>query len=106
MASTLTKHPNGIYEFFISGEKELERFIKNNHAEYTGCYIEGSLIDNFVMSTSKGYAAFYESHRNEWTSWWRVEYQTGFAQDMWRHWYEFEGQMERCGGDSEPPFLK
>lgn len=88
------KTADGVTCFRLSPGEELEKWIHQNGAEYTGDYIEGCLLDNFVMYTPRGYAAFYESYVNEWTSDYYVEFQPGPAQTVFSNWYEFEKRME------------
>ncbi len=80
-------------EFFID-PKELEKWMHQNRAQYTGGFIEGCLLDNFVVATKRGFAAIYEHPLNEWSSNYRVEFEPGAAQGVWRNWYEFEASSE------------
>lgn len=83
---------------FHIGAADLEKWMHQNRAEYTGVFVEGCLLDNFVVATKRGFAAFYEHYLNEWSSDYIVEFQPGPAQTVWRRWYEFEERRER---DSE-----
>lgn len=76
--------------FYIYGENELQEWMLRNKAEYTGDFIEGCLLNNFVVSTPRGYAAIYEHYVNEWTSCYYVEFETGVASAVWDNWYRFE----------------
>lgn len=76
-------------EFSISS-KGLEKWMHQNRAEYTGSFVEGTLLDNFVIACKRGFAAVYEHPLNEWTSNYRVEFGLGAAQDVWNRWYQFE----------------
>lgn len=73
---------NGITRFYIGSGKEFKTWCKQNAAQYTGAYVEGCLLDNFIMITKRGYAAFYEHYLNEWRSDYSVEFQSGPAQDV------------------------
>ena len=53
----------------------LYKWMAQNKAEYTGNCFYGSLLDNFIVSTKRGYAAIYESYVNAWTS----QYEVVFA---------------------------
>ena len=44
--------------------RDLEKWMKQNKAEYTGMFFEGCLLDNFMLSTKRGYAAIYEKYVN------------------------------------------
>lgn len=72
----------------------MNRWIEENRAEHTGDFVEGVLLDNFVLSCEWGYAAVYEVHLNEWSSIYRVEYETGEAKDVWKRWHEFEARSK------------
>lgn len=67
----------------------LEKWMHQNSAEYTGEFVEGCLLDNFVVSTKRGYAAFYEKALSTWDSAYQVEFEPGAAENVWRRWYEF-----------------
>lgn len=84
-----------ITTFYLRGGKDFEKWVYQNKAEYSGNYVEGCLLDNFIMVTKRGFAAFYEVPCTTWTSKYRVEFQKGAAQDVWRKWYEFEDAAER-----------
>ena len=78
-------------EFSISS-KGLEKWMHQNRAEYTGAFVEGTLLDNFVIACKRGFAAVYES------SDYRVEYETGAAQKVWSRWYQFEAVANTGSG--------
>lgn len=80
--------------FELSPGKEFDRWMAQNKAEYTGDYIEGVLLDSFVVATPRGYAAVYEHYLNSWTSDYYIEFQPGAAQDVFSAWYEFEAAAE------------
>lgn len=78
----------------------LGRWMHQNKALYTGAYIEGVLVDSFVVETKRGIATFYEHPLNEWTSNYYVEftdYNNGFTNDeinkIWSNWHEFEEKV-------------
>lgn len=79
---------NGVTRFFLE-PCELEKWMYQNKAEYTGDFVEGCLLDNFVVVTKRGFAAVYESYVNSWTSCYYIEFQTGAAQDIFSRWYKF-----------------
>jgi hypothetical protein len=84
------KNAAGVTCFRISAGSDFEKWTRQNSAEYTGDFVAGCLLDNFVMVTPRGYAAFYENFVNEWTSDYYVEFQPGAAQDVFKKWYDFE----------------
>ena len=88
------KNDAGITCFRLDPGQAFEKWARQNGAEYTGDYIDGCLLDNFVMATRRGYAAFYEHYVNEWTSDYYVEFQPGPAQAVFVNWYEFERKAE------------
>lgn len=87
------KSPNGTTLLRID-PNQLEKWMHQNKAEYTGDYIEGCLLDNFVVATRRGYAAIYANPVTEWTSDYYIEFQPGAAPDVWRRWYDFANNME------------
>lgn len=46
-------------EFGIS-PKYFEKWFSQNQGEYTGDFVEGVLLDSFVIATKRGFAAVYE----------------------------------------------
>ena len=84
----------GVTCFRLDPGPAFHKWAHQNSAEYTGEYIEGCLLDNFIMSTPRGYAAFYERYVNAWTSEYYVEFQAGPAQAVFSNWYEFERKEE------------
>ncbi len=87
----------GVTRFRLDPGPAFHKWVHQNRAEYTGDYIDGCLLDNFVMATPRGFAAFYEHYINEWTSDYFVEFQAGPAQAVFSNWYEFERKEEAAG---------
>lgn len=79
----------GLTKFRIS-PKNLEKWMHQNEAEYTGAFVEGCLLDNFVLACKRGFAAVYEHYLNCWSSDYLIEFQPGAAQEVWKNWYRFE----------------
>lgn len=75
--------------FYIS-PKNMEKWMHQNGANYTGTMVEGCLLDNFVLACNRGYAAVYEHYLNCWSSDYLVEFEPGTAQEVWERWYQFE----------------
>ena len=48
-------------EFKVRNE---EKWMHQNRAEYTGAYVEGTLLDSYVLACKRGYAAVYERYVN------------------------------------------
>ena len=84
------KNAAGVTCFRLEPGPAFHKWAHQNGAEYTGDYVEGCLLDSFVMSTRRGFAVFYENYVNEWTSDYYVEFQPGAAQNIFSNWYEFE----------------
>ena len=84
------KTADGVTRFRLDPGPAFEKWARQNRAEFTGDYIEGCLLDNFIMCTPRGFAAFYENYLNEWASDYYVEFQAGAAQDVFLKWYQFE----------------
>ena len=81
---------------FRIGPADLEKWMHQNEAEYTGAFAPGCLLDNFVLACKRGFAAFYEHYLNCWSSDYLVEFEPGPAQGVWKNWYEFE-EAQRNG---------
>lgn len=67
----------------------LEKWMRQNEAEYTGDFFDGALIDSFVVFCKRGVAAIYEHYINSWESDYRVEFETGRAKTVWENWNRF-----------------
>ena len=86
-------HEN-IKEFDID-PKYFEKWFYQNRGEYTGDFIKGVLLDNFIIATKRGFAAVYEKYCNEWSSCYHIVFETGTARNMFKQWYEFEQVAEK-----------
>ena len=82
----------------IIGSCDLEKWLHQNRAQYTGDFLEGCLLDNFVVMTRRGYAAIYEKYLNANSSCYRVEWEPGPAQNVFKRWYDFEKQYNEYWG--------
>lgn len=95
-----------IIEFYISAD-QVEKWMHQNKACYSGAFVDGVLLDNFGIDTEKGFAFFYEHAVNEWTSNYRVEYAISKEKNedgkykhceewktVWNNWYDFEERRE------------
>ena len=49
--------------------KYFGKWFHQNEAKYTGDFVEGVLLDNFVIATKRGFAAIYEKPLNPNQSW-------------------------------------
>lgn len=67
----------------------LAKWMHQNKAEYTGDFVEGCLLDNFVVETRRGFAAIYEQYATPNSSVYRVEFEPGTAQNVFARWYKF-----------------
>lgn len=81
-------------EFIIRGADALGKWMAQNAAEYTGDFVEGCLLDNFVLAVKRGFAAVYEYPVSAWSSVYRVVWEAGAAQNLFREWYAFEAEAE------------
>lgn len=95
-----------ITTFYLRGGKDFDKWVHQNKAEYSGDFVEGCLLDNFVMVTKRGFAAFYETPCSEWCSKYRVVFQKGAAQDVFREWYKFEEAAEREAEEREREYVE
>ena len=86
-----------ITSFFLN-PCDLEKWMYQNKAEYTGNYVEGVLQDSFVVATKRGYAFFYDHCLNAWSSDYAVyfiPYKAGGKHmksydKLWAEWLTFE----------------
>lgn len=85
---------------FYVGSTQLNKWMHQNKASYTGMFVEGCLLDSFVLETRRGYAFVYEHYLNANSSDYYVEfvpyknahmpeYDKAFAD-----WYVFEKKAE------------
>lgn len=58
--------------FLLKGD--LNRWLHQNEAEYTGDFFDGCLLDNFIVYCKNGIAALYEHYCNEWSSCYEVHF--------------------------------
>ena len=93
------KNPN-IKEFYLN-PANFNKWAHQNAVEYTGDFVDGCLLDNFVVFTKHGIAAIYEHYVNPWQSNYRVEFirtpkteEPGWTQKLFSRWYEFESACE------------
>lgn len=92
-----SKHRNTVTSFYLD-PKDFDKWMYQNRGEYTGDFVEGCLLDSFVIATKRGYAFFYENALNSQSSDYAVyfiPYKSGKkhlkAYDhLWANWYEFE----------------
>ena len=82
-----------VTSFQLDPGPAFDKWVHQNSAEYTGDYVDGCLLDSFIMCTPRGFAAFYENYLNEWSSNYYVEFQPGAAQKVFSNWYEFEKEV-------------
>lgn len=85
-----------IKEFYLS-PTDFNKWAHQNEVEYTGDFVDGVLLDNFVVFTKHGIAAVYEHYINPWQSDYRVEFvrchkdsYSGWTRPVLNKWYEFE----------------
>lgn len=78
--------------FCISPEK-LNKWCGQNKGEYTGDFVDGCLLDNFIIACNRGYAFVYEHYLNPWASDYLVkfcQYDDKPAMDnLWKEWDAF-----------------
>lgn len=83
-----------VKRFLINSGENFNTWFRTNKAEYTDYYVEGSLLDNFIVETKHGVAAFYERYCTAWESNYFVEFarfgnEEGYK-EVFDHWYRFE----------------
>lgn len=79
---------------FYMNPLHFEKWFYQNKGIYSGDFVEGCLLDNFIVLTKRGAAAFYENYINPNQSNYYVEFQpfteTDAAQAVFKKFYEFE----------------
>lgn len=88
----------------ILGSTKLDKWLHQNKAEYTGDFVEGVLLDNFVVMTKRGFAAVYEKYLNSNASGYEIHFETGTAQNVFKEWYEFESAIEKQAQELEEQY--
>lgn len=68
-----TEKMDGVTRFRIDA-CNLEKWLHQNKADYIGDYFDGCLLDNFDVSTKRGYAFIYENYVNSNMSDYLVEF--------------------------------
>ena len=61
-----TEKTDGVTRFRIDA-CNLEKWLHQNKADIIDCF-DGCLLDNYIASTTRGYAFIYEHYVNCWTS--------------------------------------
>lgn len=79
---------------FYIDPQNIEKWLHQNEAEYTGDFVDGCLLDSFVVWTKNGVAAVYEHYLNEWSSDYLIEFERGSADEVWTNWYLFADRAE------------
>ena len=78
----------------LNSDVTLEKWLHQNKAEFIGDFVEGVLLDNFVVATTRGIAAVYETYLNSNSSYYRIEFEPYPGQAVMRNWYKFEKSVE------------
>lgn len=83
---------------FYLDPADLEKWMYQNKAVYTGDFVEGCLLDNFMVQTKRGHAAIYEHYLNPNSSDYLVYFQPGCSQKLFAAFYIFEdaASAENC----------
>lgn len=80
------------------GSVQIEKWIHQNKGNYTGNYVEGCLLDNYVLECKRGYAFVYEHYLNPNSSDYYIEFVPYKSAKLhlkeydtaWARWLEFE----------------
>lgn len=71
----------------------LDKFIAQNNAEFTGDEVPGVLLDNFVLACEDGYAFVYEHATTTWTNEYVYEWadygDESKVNQLWNEWDSF-----------------
>lgn len=89
----------GITTFTLSA-RNFDLWMHQNCGDYTGEFLEGTLLDNFVVVTKNGIEAFYERALNEWTSCYYVEFGrfgSGVSDRVLARWYDWYDSQDMDG---------
>lgn len=90
---------HGKITYFRANDEQLNKWLQQNRAEYTGDFIPGVLLDSFIVGIRRGYAFIYETYLNGWESDYTIYFQAGGADDLWPAWYERENEyIKEYGG--------
>jgi hypothetical protein len=81
---------------FLLGTDDIGRWLHQNHTIPTGDFVEGCLLDNWVVATKRGFAAIYEHYLNPNSSCYRIVWEDSTAQNMFAQWYKFEEEAENA----------
>lgn len=96
------KTERGIRKYII---RNFDKWCTQNRAIYTGDYVEGVLLDNFIMSTKRGYCAFYESYVNPNMSEYRIEFapykDLKAVDELFSRFITFEEKMNEYKGEEK-----
>lgn len=106
MIALMCRKGEGTMKKIILGSTKLEKWLHQNDAEYTGDFVDGVLLDNFVVMTKRGFAAVYEKYLNSNSSCYEIHFETGTAQNMFNEWYEFESAMEKQAQELEEQYKR
>ena len=82
---------------FYLDPADLDKWMNQNKAEYTGDFVDGCLQDNFIVATKRGYAFIYEHVLNAWCSDFEVSFIPYKYDDskLWAEWNQFCDRAER-----------
>ncbi len=84
--------------FEISYGENFNTWERQNAGEYTGDFVDGCLLDNFVIACKRGYAFCYENFVNEWTSNYLVKFAPYKDKEscsaLWKEWERFAEKAE------------
>lgn len=86
---------------FNLNPKYFDMWLHQNNGVYTGDFVDGCLLDNFIVATKRGYAAFYEKACTTWTSCYHVYFEPYPAEHLFEQWYEFEKEAEKQDAEAE-----
>lgn len=81
----------GATVFRVSNE---EKWMHQNGAEFTGAYVEGTLLDNYILQCKRGWCAVYERYATPNSSYHEFRFvpysdQRG-CDELWAEFMEFE----------------
>ena len=79
--------------------RDMDKWMHQNSARYTGAFFEGVLLDNYVLDCRRGYAAVYERYATPNSSVPHIKfapYKDRAAVDaLWSEFYERQEEAER-----------
>lgn len=93
--------------FLVRDEK---KWMHQNGAEFTGAYVEGTLLDNYILQCRRGWCAVYERYATPNNSYHEFRFTPYSDQTecdaLWAEFMEFEERLHREWVEREIAFIE